>query len=74
MIHNIGQRIEQEIRKISPAGAEVHVFTPTDTHEAWRGASEFARSEEFLKCSMTRGDYHECGAFLSSHRHFASNG
>lgn len=73
LIPNIGKRIEQEIRQMSPVGAHIRVTTPSDTHEAWRGASAFAASDHFKEYCVTRSSYHECGASRFP-MHFAANG
>jgi actin-related protein len=73
LIHNIALRIEQEIRQISPEGSVIHVTSPSDTHEAWRGGSAFSLSPQFAQSCVSRVAYNECGTSRWP-KHFASNG
>ena len=59
-----------------PFGSPFNVETASDVMlDAWKGAAEFARTEEFTTTGFTYEDYLEGGAqYLSSkHHHKAAN-
>jgi actin-related protein 5 len=73
---NFSLRISKEVQSMRPFNSTYSVFTAQDlATDAWRGASEFAASQEFLDTSLSIEEYKEYGsnALNTRHKHNASN-
>mgnify|MGYP001055338876 CR=1 FL=1 len=68
-------RIKSEVMTMRPFGSGFSVIRAYDPClDAWRGSSQFAETEEFTQTCITKSEYEERGAHLTSkNQHFASN-
>lgn len=76
LFQNFSERIALEVRNMRPFASEFQVVVAKDPSvDAWRGASEFANSQEFRDTGVSIEDYNEFGPSIISRkkRHFASN-
>jgi actin-related protein 5 len=70
LIKGFAERIEAEARIILPYDFDFHVITAENPLlDCWRGASLFARTDEFSRACVTREEYLEYGGhYLKDHR------
>ncbi|KAJ1566576.1 Nuclear actin-protein involved in chromatin remodeling, partial [Nowakowskiella sp. JEL0078] len=72
LLPNFRERLELELRAIRPTSNPIGIFRDKDPLTgAWRGAAQWANTEreEFIKSSITREKYLECGSeYLTEHR------
>ena len=73
---NFKERIEVEVQSMRPFGSSFSVNVAKDvSNDAWRGASEFSMTQEFIDTSITIQEYNEYGPCVLNRKnsHFASN-
>ena len=62
LFHGINERLEAGIRMIRPCGSPIQVVKALDPIlDAWRGASAYAASSQFLTQTFSKMDYYEKG-------------